>query len=154
MASWLFQDQFIPERSRVVKAICYPDYRTRLELVRSTGWERGDGPPTPLSFQDCVGYYPAPFVRFSGGVIDIVRNFTRGVFGISLRNPVDVYLDEDFNAIELGVHEIEVYGIGCLLYKAEVKGAKRGLIVMKGPWVGGLVRKFLFFKFKWVEFCR
>lgn len=139
---------------RTMRAICIADYTVRLVLATDSSENvecclpagekttRQETRAKVVRMYPCfpqsneslfikVGYAPASGVNFSGEVTRVVEDFSWSVFNRSLRRRMFVYLDEEFDKIPVGVHEVEVYEKSCLLYKKRNCGEKSGVIVLK-----------------------
>jgi len=114
-----------------MEAICKADYNQRVrinahaarEQMLRKGEEKKVTVPT-VGFNDIYG------VWFFGKLADCIRRTALERFGVTLETQMHVYVDSEPNTIGDGIHEVQVYGHYCKLYKWMAQGYHRGLVVL------------------------
>jgi hypothetical protein len=117
-----------------MEAICKADYdgrvKARAEMQETLEKMRKSGKPIDGIVIPYVGFYDLYGVWFSGKLIETIRQVGRKQFKVELGDMMHVYMNVDPEKIECGVHNIDVYGHACRLYKWLAQGYYRGLVVL------------------------
>lgn len=130
-----------------MEAICKLDYLARLKAKadaeaanrrrqRDGGSDkvaqRGESSKElpPLVVVPKVGFHDIYGVWFHGRIVDALQIIGRERFGAPIGEDNHVFISREPNRIGCGVHEIQVYGMTCRLYKWRAQGYHRGLVVL------------------------
>jgi hypothetical protein len=123
-----------------MEAICKADYdgrvRRREEVEQKLELAKKSGKPTDGIVVPMVGYFDCYGVWFSGQLIELVRQVGHRRFKTDLGEMMHVYVDTVPKVIACGIHEMNVYGHKCRLYKWLAQGYHRGLVVLADDQAG------------------
>lgn len=109
-----------------MKAICRTEYRSG-RLV-------GDMDDKNLDLKREVAgviYYDIYGVWFYGELESLINEYLEKRFKENLGSNIHAYVNVKPSSIATGVHDLEVYGHRCRLYKWMAQGCHRGLIVLE-----------------------
>ncbi|MHC1697587.1 MAG: hypothetical protein AB9919_05900 [Geobacteraceae bacterium] len=114
-----------------MEAICKADYDQRVRSTEQAKQEqmlrKGDAKKVTIP---AVGFNDIYGVWFFGKLADCVRRIALERFGVALDTKMHVYVNSEPSKIGDGIHEIQVYGHSCKLYKWMAQGYHRGLVVL------------------------
>lgn len=117
-----------------MEAICKPDFMNRVkayedaEKLRKKAVE--DKKSTAGLIVPAVGYHDLYGVWFFGQLKVIIHQVGMNKFDVNLEKTMHVFVDVDPKKISEGIHDIDVYGHSCRLYKWMSQGYHRGLVVL------------------------
>lgn len=128
-----------------MEAICKADFDAReaaqkaaekaLEEAKKAG-KPTDGIIIPHNtYHDIYG------VWFFAELTNIIRQIATDRFGVALGKMMHVFIDVGPKKVADGVHDVNVYGYNCLLYKWMAQGYHRGLIVLADDKAGKAAAK-------------
>jgi hypothetical protein len=117
-----------------MNAICKADFikreKAHSEAEKAMEKAKKEGKSTSGIIVPEFGFHDIYGVWFFGKLKEIIKQVGTDQFGVDLSNQMHVFVDIEPKKISDGIHDVNVYGYKCRLYKWKAQGYHRGLIVL------------------------
>jgi hypothetical protein len=117
-----------------MEAICKADFEKRVKANKEADKLRKKTEKDKKSTASIIvpegGYHDLYGVWFFGRLKAIIQKIGMERFDADLEKTMHVFVDVDPKKISEGIHDIEIYGHSCRLYKWMAQGYHRGIVVL------------------------